>query len=221
MDWLQSQSNRLRRHPLLALIFGVFLGWALENLFSQTLARAGIGGVAALLLIIVAAIAFFNAARALLNHLFPAPKILVGFPPSPQRALILLFSNEKTFAKAIQHHQPRLAYLWLVVTPEATEKARHASAQLPGIEVAEQPVRTPWNPDDTALAIRRAVEHAKDLELASAEIICDVTGGTKPMTIGAAVACMALDLKVQMVAAKYDAELSHPETLEVIEVRLV
>lgn len=221
MTWLQTQLNRLRRNPVITLVIGALLGWALENFFTWLFAQRGVPGILVLLAALLAAILLFQSARWLWQRLLPSPKILVGVPPRPHRGLILLFSNEVTFAKAVAHHYEHLAHLWLIVTPEAAEKARAAASALTGVTVYEQPVRTAWNPDDTALAVRRAFEHATDLGLRHDDLICDVTGGTKPMTIGATVACMAQDLKVQMVAAKYDEDLKHPKTLEVIEVRLL
>ncbi|MEZ4726039.1 MAG: hypothetical protein R3E79_02770 [Caldilineaceae bacterium] len=220
MKWLHTQVKQLQRNLILTFVIGAFLGWALENTFAQALALQGLAGVVGLLLVLVAAVLIYLIGRNLFTRLFPAPKILVGIPPEKRRGVILLFSNEETLRKAVDHHHPALQHLWLIVTPQAKEKAQAVIATLDEIEIFEQPVRTPWNPDDTALAVRRALEHAYDLDYRRADLICDVTGGTKPMTIGAAVACMAQELTVQMVAARYNEYLQDPHALEVFEIRL-
>ncbi len=123
-------------------------------------------------------------------------------------------------------HQPRLEYLCLVVTDESVQKARDTIKTLESegwlirLQVREERVRSAWDPDETALAVQRAIRQGSDLTLDKSDLICDVTGGTKAMTVGAILTCLAENLRVQMVPAEYDEALKVLRPIDVIQLRL-
>lgn len=125
---------------------------------------------------------------ALWRRFVPRPSILVGFPPAAHRGLIFLYSKPETLVQAILHHQFRLEYLCLIVSDGSLELARETieqlqeKRQLTSIQVREERIPDHWNPDETALAVERAIRQGSDLGLAKHDLICDVTGGTKRVT---------------------------------------
>jgi len=211
----------LRRNVILTFFLGALLAWSVDTLFSQLLTAWGLSGLATLIFALLVSLVLFQGLRLLLGYLLPSPKILHGQAPRPCAGLILLYSNHQTCQKAIRFHQEKLKYLWLIVTPESSVKLAETPPDVPNrVTRFEQKVLNAWDLDETALAVRRALEHATDLTLSRADLICDVTGGTKTMTIGAMITCIAEALKVQMVPGQYNEDLHVQRPLEVIEIQL-
>jgi len=137
-----------------------------------------------------------------------------------------LFSSAVTAAKAVEHHRYHLRYLCLIVTDEAMATARtwvqtgKDDGRFAEVQVREEQIIGAWDPDEVLLAIGRAIRQGEDLGLTKADLICDVTGGTKAMTTGAIMACLAEGLLVQMVPAKYDEQLNVLRPGEVIQLQL-
>jgi hypothetical protein len=200
--------------------------WALENYYTSLLNERGKWSLVTLAAVVITIVLLFWAGRALWRRFGPQPKILLGFPPAPHAGVILLFSNDVTAAKAVAHHRHRLRYLCLIVTDESVDWARKwvqegkDTGQLSSIQVREERIVGAWDPDEVMLAVGRAIRQGEDLGLTQADLICDVTGGTKAMTTGAVLACLAEGLLVQMVPAQYDEALKVLRPGEVIQLQL-
>lgn len=221
--------RRLRtlwQQPLIALVVGTMVVWALENYYAKLLDAYGQWSLMTLAAVVVTVVLLYWAGRALWRRFGPQPKILLGFPPAPHAGVLLLFSNDITAAKAVAHHRHRLRYLCLIVTAESLDWARkwvqegQDAGWLTGIEVREERLLGAWDPDEAALAVGRAIRQGEDLGLSKADLICDVTGGTKAMTTGAVLAALAEGLLVQMVPAQYDEQLKVLRPGEVIQLQL-
>jgi hypothetical protein len=198
----------------------------LENYYTSLLNERGKWSLVTLAAVVITIVLLFWAGRALWRRFGPQPKILLGFPPAPHAGVILLFSNDVTAAKAVAHHRHRLRYLCLIVTDESVDWARKwvqegkDTGQLSSIQVREERIVGAWDPDEVMLAVGRAIRQGEDLGLTQADLICDVTGGTKAMTTGAVLACLAEGLLVQMVPAQYDEALKVLRPGEVIQLQL-
>lgn len=214
----------LKRNALLSFTLGGICAWALGKWLDNLFQTSGIPGIVTLTLSVLGAVLLFHLVRFLLRWILPEPKIFLGTPPPQQQGLITLYSKNATLFKAIEYHHEKLTHLWLVVTPESQELAQKTMEELAlsytKLKVYMEPTATAWNPDDTALAVQRALTHAADESVRKADLICDITGGTKTMTIGAMVTCMAERVRTQMVPGEYGKNLTVKKPLEVIEVQL-
>ncbi len=194
--------------------------------YTTLLNERGKWSLVTLVALVVTMVLLFWGGQALWRRFGPQMKILLGFPPAPHGGVILLFSNNVTATKAVAHHRHRLRYLCLIVTDESVEWGRKCiqewqdAGELPRVQVREERIVGAWNPDEVALAVGRAIHQGEDLGLTKADLICDVTGGTKAMTTGAVLACLAEGLLVQMVPAEYDQQLKVLRPGEVIQLQL-
>ncbi|MEI7769216.1 MAG: hypothetical protein WCI67_04460 [Chloroflexales bacterium] len=115
----------------------------------------------------------------------------------PHPALVLLVSANKNAPERdmIVHHRQRatLRHCWLIVTPAVRALGRHedlryelhshnVEAHLLDLEDARQA-------QGSYAQVRRAVREARALLGSEVAVIVDITGGTKPMTAGAVLAC--------------------------------
>lgn len=216
----------LWHQPIIALVVGTMVVWVLENYYTTLLNAHGRWSLVTLALIVITIVLLWWAGQALWRRFGPQPKILLGFPPAPHAGVVLLFSKGVTVTKAVAHHQHRLRYLCLIVTDESLAGARtwvqemQDTGLLSSIQVREAHIVGAWDPDEVALAVSRAIRQGEDLGLTKADLICDVTGGTKAMTTGAVLACLAEGLLVQMVPAQYDEALKVLRPGEVIQLQL-
>lgn len=226
MQSITRRLNTLWRQPLIALVVGTMVVWGLESYYTSLLNARGKWSLVTLAAVVITMVLLWWVGQAVWRRFGPQPKILLGFPPAPHAGLILLFSNGVTATKAVAHHRHRLRYLCLIVTDESVDWARkwvqewQEAGQLTGIQVREERIIGAWDPDEVMLAVSRAIRQGEDLNLTKADLICDVTGGTKAMTTGAVLACLAESLLVQMVPAQYDEALKVLRPGEVIQLQL-
>lgn len=222
MRWLYTIWGKLRSNIIFSFILVALLSWGVENLFSTTMQTAGIDGLFRLLAVVLIPVLVVIGVRELLPFLRNEQPILVGRMPPQQRGLIFLFNNDTTLNKAIQHHKVHLEYLWLIVTAETDKRADDARAKLDESIVAfEERIENPWDPNDVVRAVQRSVRHANELKVSNTSLACDVTGGTKAMTIGAVAGAQSEGLIIQMVPAKYDQDLKAQIPMDPIELRIL
>jgi hypothetical protein len=145
-------------------------------------------------LIVIAGVMFrWDYVRA--RRAIPDPKI------SPIRAykrLILLVSpgNLEAPLKTIEHHIPVLEQLWLVSTPEslptADELVKQVHQRWPQV-LAHPTADYVVEANDLRLVWEKISAILKQIEAPGSEVITDITGGTKIMSVGAALACLGQD----------------------------
>lgn len=126
--------------------------------------------------------------------------------PKKHRGLIFLFSREETLREAIRHHQPVLGHCWLLVTPEMQDAVREAMSHFPNLRFTLHPLSDRYDSQacyQTVSDIYR--REAPRLGIPPAQIIADITGGTKPMTMGMIVACLEGDYPIEHVPTAFDA----------------
>lgn len=126
--------------------------------------------------------------------------------PSPERSmgLVSLFSNKDTLTEAIRFHQPTLQYCWLVITPEMQPKALQAMADLKGIQVSLHPIDNALNTTLCYDTVRHIFEEEAPLHsISPSQVIADITGGTKPMTMGMIMACLKGGYRIEHVPTEY------------------
>ncbi len=150
---------------------------------------------------------------------------LISDLPHPDRCrgLIFLYSVEATLREAVKHHQP--IFCWLIVTPEKRAEAQDAIARLqaefPATGFETVPTAGLYDTRSCYDAVKNIYEHeGPRLHLNAREIISDITGGTKPMTMGMIVACLDGGYAIEHVPTEYTATGRPKGPLPPIEIRV-
>ena len=152
----------------------------------------------------------------------------------------IMSTNDHSPAEvAIRYHwnngqPPHLAFCWLITTPDALPYARKLHQRLVDEGIAErltlfygdyaipdlanpsQPLTLTANqaaahdPDSILHLVNSIYAHAQSLDLAETDLIVDFTGGTKPLGVGAFLACTRPGRRLQYIASR-----EQPELLEI------
>lgn len=133
-------------------------------------------------------------------------------PPREQMGLLLMTDVAgKNARDAIEYCLPTLKHCWIIATRESLETAQALAAQyqnqIANIYYGELSYLV--DPDqiqatyDTAVRIFDTETEAAGLQ--PDEIVADISGGTKPMTAGMTLACLARDRDMQFMKKPRDA----------------
>jgi hypothetical protein len=178
---------------LVTAAVNIVTSWGLVNL--------GLGWTLAILFVgVVLAIAYANYHSEQVWRGLSAGRRHITKPhPTPRAGLILLVSNFDTARRAIDYHanDGTLKHVWGIVTDDMDDVAIQLEAHCAGKRVAFHRLELS---DECAAAgcytlVRKAyMELGPDpqLNLAPDQIVADLTGGTKLMTAGMALACADL-----------------------------
>jgi hypothetical protein len=150
------------------------------------------------------------------------PQVVTG-TIGPRRALVVLVSQGEVdkipAAEAIKFHsspesgQPHLEFCWLLRTaaPEQ-EPAAPASSSWRNAQILEERYRGKVrvfikdvevdDPESVSMAMAQAHQEARRMAISASEMIADVTGGTKMMSIGMALASMAAGIDMSYLWAR-------------------
>lgn len=142
---------------------------------------------------------------------------VVDKPNPPQyKGLILMVSRLETAREAIDYHKDALQCCWLITTP-APWIRQHADQLKQEYEDAISYVDIAHiaNEYDTrgCYELVRGIHHreAARLGLLPGEVIADITGGTKPMTMGMILACVEGEFPIEHIPTEYDPVTSKPK----------
>lgn len=226
--------NRWVKRPFLRAIFelpwfgplvsGVVLAMIL-NMISEVLADLwGVTGVAVavfgmlvLIFLIVYAYYIFSERK----YLEPT-KIISKENPSKRKGLIVLVSNEPTLLSAIRYHEGELKCCWLIVTQQAKDRGflNDVRRQVPPeIHFEERGLQDEYDAKECYAIVRGVYQDdVARFGLEPKDVIADITGGTKPMTMGMALACIEGEYPVEHVPAVYDDSLEAIRPLAPIEI---
>jgi hypothetical protein len=172
---------------------GLWLGWGVVGLLF----------VATVVFVYAYALSISRRTKQGLGTLIDLPR------PDKHRGLIFLFSREDTLREAIRYHLPALKYCWLLVTPQMRERATNCEGEFPDVTFFPHPLVDHYDSQGTYRTIVRIYrEDARRLGISSREIIADITGGTKPMTLGLVLACLEAEppYPIEHVPTVFDAE---------------
>lgn len=146
--------------------------------------------------------------------------------PRKRRGLIILVSEHKAAAPdAINYHLDELTHCWLIATNASATVAATLEADFAstGIDIKQG---TPYRVlhDDYQSTYRLVshilLEEAPAAQLGAVDIIADITGGTKPMTSGMVMACMAAQCPMQYMVTEKDAQGRAKEGAVALPIRL-
>jgi hypothetical protein len=168
---------------------GLWLGW---------------GAVATLGLVTLAFVYAYTASESRRRGRGLGP--IADLPNPPQgRGLIFLFSREDTLREAIAYHRPHLAHCWLLVTPEMRERAAGVVSRYPDLPFTLHPLSGRYDSQGCYRTVAHVYrEEAPRLGIAPRQVVADITGGTKPMTLGMIVACLEGDYPIEHVPTAFD-----------------
>jgi hypothetical protein len=134
-------------------------------------------------------------------------------PPEKRRGLILLVSptNTQLPMESIRFHDDRLAHCWLIHTSASSQVAAQVE-----LEVQEKYGDRIHIHKNVNLMVDPNKSHATytvvedifsnrlaEVGLLDSEVIADITGGQKPMSVGMALACSAVNRDMQYVITAY------------------
>ncbi len=152
---------------------------------------------------------------------------------------IMSTSDNSPAEVAIRHHwnsgqPPNLEFCWLITTPDALPYARKLHQRLVDEGMAERlnlfygdyaipDVANPQqqltlnvsqtaanDPDSILHLVNSIYAHSQRLGLAETDVIVDFTGGTKPLGVGAFLACISPGRRLEYIASR-----EQPELLEI------
>jgi len=123
---------------------------------------------------------------------------------APQRkAVIVLGSEDSVVRKALEHHIPVIEHAWVIASDRDAEMAQRIKHDLaPRIKSME--VRKVFNPGDwyeASRIVRDIIDHRPKI-LLPRDFIVDVTGLTKPASIGAFLSALQTGAGIQYTPRK-------------------
>ncbi len=132
--------------------------------------------------------------------------------PAQCKGLIVLVSPNpsamEAVAIAVRYHQPVLKNLWLIATDDSRSVAdSYVDLYGKGAGLAVYWDRSYVVPSDNTETVfhvttRILQEEAPRFGLQPDDIVADITGGTKPMSVGVALACMQSERALQYVKSE-------------------
>lgn len=238
---MRSWWKRFVVHPIMQTLdeiswFGFLLSAilvaAIVNIVTSILLAAigSVWAVVVLLIVLAATVGFANLYMMMLRAAEKRGQlaILDKRSPTPRRGLIVMVTRAPTLRKAIDYHagsaeRPgKLEHVWLIVTPEMADQAKQlrAHAESRGVRCHELDLADEYDANGCYQLVRDVFQvHAQAHKLVPAEIIADITGGTKPMTAGMLLACDDLKQALEHVPTRFD--LGQPSVpLDPIEIVL-
>ena len=141
--------------------------------------------------------------------------------PRKHEGLIFLFTQKETAREAIRHHLPVLKHVWLIVTPQKQAEAGEIVIDFPEVSFSILPISNLYDTQSCYNVVRHIYEQGtQDVGISPKNTIADITGGTKPMTMGMIVACIEGGLPIEHVPTRFDSSNKPQGALPPIEIRL-
>jgi hypothetical protein len=227
-DWYRSITNPVQRVvadvPWFGPTVSAVLLASLINVLTSTLFEWGgtlLAWVFILLLVVLAAgfiYSYNHSYNRWIRNLGPIADI---DPPPQYPGLIALVSRRETTRAAIQYHLPALKHCWLIVTPEMQAIVGSLIEEFPGLRVSILSISNLYNAQACYEIIRHIYQQgAQDVGLAPGQVIADITGGTKPMTMGMIVACLEGSYPIEHVPTQFDSTGSPLKPLPPIQIQV-
>lgn len=186
------------------------------NLISGIIQFAFKDSVVSLILIVCAIIVLIIATYLVWRARSKRPKnqvVTTSMQPAKRRALVIVVGpgradrapGDQSAGLAIKHHLAQasdqhagrsissLKYCWIVTSPDGVEYAKKLKQEFRDITFFDSDTVDPFKVQDTYDRVRQIltqrIGEVNNLRLGPDNVICDPTGGTKPMSIGMALAC--------------------------------
>lgn len=127
--------------------------------------------------------------------------------PRPRRGLILLAGPQKASnPAALDHHLRSLQHCWIIATAESVETAaalfKEYGSRLEIHHGSKYVVDAEEFASTYNIVTHILNEEMQAAGLGTTEVIADITGGTKPMTSGMVLACVAYHVPLQYIKAQ-------------------
>ncbi len=150
----------------------------------------------------------------------------IGIPidiqsPRRHRGLVFLFSRGETLNAAIDYHLPELEQCWVVVTSDMQTKAEEAIGKHSKVRFSLVTIDSLYDTTACYNAVRNIFQQQAALvHIPTNAIIADITGGTKPMSVGMYLACLEGGHTVEHIPTRFDTNGNPLGPLPPIEIRL-
>lgn len=141
--------------------------------------------------------------------------------PTPRKGLIWMVTPAPTVRKAVEYHKAELRHVWLITTPEMTEHTQELGRYLEdhAINAHEKKLERAYDAKSCYDVVRHIFEvDALEVGLSQADLIADMTGGTKPMTAGMVLACNDLNAALEHVPTQFSRDNQPIIPLDPIEI---
>jgi len=131
--------------------------------------------------------------------------------PAQKKGLILLLSPKLgSSIAAVEYHLPKLQVLWLITTEASVKTAGEINKRFRGeirtIHWGDEYQVDEDEPKSTFDVVKTILLSAHQERVFHSQIIADITGGTKPMSAGMTLACLAFGVDIQYVKAQRDSQ---------------
>ncbi|MFQ5813174.1 MAG: hypothetical protein ACE5I2_08315 [Anaerolineae bacterium] len=195
------------------VISTVLVAMTISLLYDWLKATGGLPAATAVIVILagITVLVVYTYAIVVSRHRREMATRVIDKPNPPQfKGLILMVSGALPIAKeAIEYHDETLQCCWLITTP-APKIKQHADQlkeqyddAIPYITIV--PIENEYDTKGCYELVRNIYQHeAHRLGLESGEVIADITGGTKPMTMGMILACLEGEFPIEHVPTEYD-----------------
>ncbi|MFZ2358923.1 MAG: hypothetical protein WA040_06230 [Anaerolineae bacterium] len=201
---------------LLAAMVNILTGILLEGI-------GALGSVLILAALAIMTLLFANVYAYRMRQRIAEAGRLIGerSHPAPRRGLIVMVTGAPTARKALDYHREALEHLWLIVTPAMREEANtlRTYAESLGVQCYPLDLVQEYDASRCYFLVRRVFETlAAQVGITAVDVIADMTGGTKPMTAGMALACSDLNAALEHVPTQFVGSGQPTIPLEPIEV---
>ena len=128
-------------------------------------------------------------------------------------AVIAIPSNVGTIGKIVRYHTGILRHIWLVGDDSQDQNFETSKVDYDSDLLEFHRVRTgmSYSAKNIYEGYKQGIDEAIALEIPLDQIIVDITGGTKPMTISAFIAALERGLKVSYVQSNFEQIPGSPE----------
>ena len=188
----------------------------------EQLGLAGAWGFAFLLLLVVIGVIV---GQYLLREKRKKSIVVAENKPDKKKGLILLLSPTKGASiEAINYHLPRLRVLWLISTTQSAKLAADLNAtfqdKIEKIHWGEEYEVDPNDPKSTFNIVKTISLTASNERVFRPQLIADITGGTKPMSVGMTLACLAYQVDIQYMKTIRKADGSIDEDAQPVPIQI-
>lgn len=122
------------------------------------------------------------------------------------QVVIAIPSNVGTIGKIVRYHAGILQHLWLVGDSSQDQNYDTCKQEYENdiLKLHRVKIGTSENIQNIYEGYKNAIEEAITLGISADQIVVDITGGTKPMSISAFIAALERGLKVSYVQSDYE-----------------
>lgn len=184
---------------LVTTLFGNFVYSVLTDLDSLTLEET-LATVAVMIVLLLIAGYIWSGRK---TRYLPF-RVSEGDELQPSQAVIAIPSNPGTIGKIIRYHGATLKHLWLVGDQAVQFDECDRLYGESGVKIHRVVIGQTEGVSNTFEAYKHAFEQATELDVPTGQIVVDITGGKKPMSIQAFLLALEQGLTISYVESNFE-----------------